>query len=1057
MNAARRLHPALRRNDSLRFHPVDNDALLCWSKRDPRSGDTVVCVVNLDPDWAQSGFVELDLGALGLTPGATFVARDLLEDTAYLWSSNRNFVLLDPGPVQRPRARARGRPRRGGPGVSPSRHEPPAAPIEPDWYKDAVIYELHVRAFADSNGDGRGDFRGLAGRLDYLQQLGVTAVWLLPFYPSPLRDDGYDIADYTAIHPDLGTLADFRHFVAEAHRRGIRVITELVLNHTSDQHPWFQRARRAAPGSYWRNFYVWSDTAERYQDARIIFQDFEQSNWAYDNVADAYYWHRFYSHQPDLNFRHEPVRRALLQAVDFWLRLGVDGLRLDAVPYLYEAGGHRLREPPRDPRLPPGAPRPTSTSASPAGCSSPRRTSGRRTRAPTSARATSATWRSTSRSCRGCSWRCGWRTASRSSTSCSRRRRSPTTRQWALFLRNHDELTLEMVTDEERDYMYRAYAADPAMRVNLGIRRRLAPLLQYHRQKIELMNGLLLSLPGTPVLYYGDEIGMGDNVFLGDRNGVRTPMQWSGDRNAGFSEANPQRLFLPVNIDPECHYESVNVEAQLDNPDSLLRWVRRLIALRGAATGSSAAGRWSSSAPTTRASSPSSARTSTSRSSSSRTSPASRSTSSSTSAASAAPAARALRETSFPPIGELPYLVTLSPHAFYWFELRSPPRSTRPPSTPCPSCGSRAEWWRVLEGGSAAASRPRLPAMLRARRWFGEQAPPDPVEHRRGALSRSGPAGTGSSCSSSTSSTSRARRSATCSRVAHLLGAEARELERDHPEALLARTAGPGGQKGCSSTRHAPRARAGPSSGSSPSAAAAAGSGGAGSSASPCTAAGRQLAELGLDDELPARVSAAEQSNTSIVAGDRDGGQVVLKSFRRLEPGENPEVEVGRHLARHRRPGRPPARRRSSSSGPVPGPPPSPSPTSSSPTRPTPGPPPSGRRAATSSRSSPPRTPPCSRRRPRAASSRSSSRARSPTRSGPACPTWPSSPASSGPGPPSCTPPRVGRRRRLPARGHHRPHPAVPLPVDADDRPPLPRDAPPAAPLARPRRRGPRP
>ncbi|MDA8039024.1 MAG: maltose alpha-D-glucosyltransferase, partial [Actinomycetota bacterium] len=447
------------------------------------------------------------------------------------------------------------------------------------WYKDAVIYELHVRAFADSDGDGRGDFKGLASRLEYLHQLGVTAIWLLPFYPSPLKDDGYDIADYTSIHPDYGTLGDFKRFVEEAHRSDMRVITELVLNHTSDQHPWFQRARRSPPGSKWRDFYVWSDSPDRYQQARIIFQDFETSNWAWDPIAGAYFWHRFYSHQPDLNFHNPTVRQAMLRCVDFWLRLGVDGLRLDAVPYLYEREGTDCENLPEthdflrqlrrhvDDRF-----------------------------ANRMLLAEANQWPNDAAAYFGKGDEChmafhfplmprlfmGLRMEDRFPIIDIMQQTPaiPQSAQWALFLRNHDELTLEMVTDEERDYMYRSYARDPVMRVNLGIRRRLAPLLQFHRQKIELMYGLLMSLPGTPVLYYGDEIGMGDNVYLGDRNSVRTPMQWNADRNAGFSDANPQRLFLPVNIDPFAHYESVNVEAQLDNPDSLLRWVRRLIALR---------------------------------------------------------------------------------------------------------------------------------------------------------------------------------------------------------------------------------------------------------------------------------------------------------------------------------------------------------------------------------------------------------------------------------------------------------------------------------------------
>ena len=447
------------------------------------------------------------------------------------------------------------------------------------WYKDAIFYELRVSAFQDSNADGIGDFRGLVERLDYLKDLGVTALWLLPFYPSPMRDDGYDVADYENVHPDFGTLADFKMFLRAAHQRGLRVITELVINHTSDQHPWFQRARRAPAGSRYRNFYVWSDTPEKYKQARVIFRDFERSNWTWDPLAQAYYWHRFYSHQPDLNFDSPDVRRAVLRTVDFWMRLGVDGMRLDAVPYLYEREGTICENLPETHAFL------------------------RELRAYVDARypnrmllAETNQWPEDAVAYFGqgdeCHMAFHFPLMPRMFMAIHMEDRFPVidilqqtppipeTCQWALFLRNHDELTLEMVTDEERDYMYRVYASDAQARINLGIRRRLAPLLGKDRRRIELMNALLFSLPGTPVIYYGDEIGMGDNIYLGDRNGVRTPMQWSADRNAGFSRANPQRLHLPVIVDPEYHYESVNVEAQETNPHSLLWWMKRIIALR---------------------------------------------------------------------------------------------------------------------------------------------------------------------------------------------------------------------------------------------------------------------------------------------------------------------------------------------------------------------------------------------------------------------------------------------------------------------------------------------
>ena len=447
------------------------------------------------------------------------------------------------------------------------------------WYKDAIIYEVPVRAYRDSNGDGIGDFAGLTEKLDYIRDLGVTAIWILPFYPSPLRDDGYDIADFTAVHPSYGTLRDVKRLIREAHARGLRVITELVCNHTSDQHAWFQRARRAKPGSTARDFYVWSDTPDRYTDARIIFTDTETSNWTWDATAGAYYWHRFFSHQPDLNFDNPAVHNAIIKAMDFWLSMGVDGLRLDAIPYLYEREGTNCENLPE-----------THGFLKMLRSHVDRNYKGRMLLAEANQ------WPEDSVAYFGngdeCNMAFHFPVMPRMFMAVRMEDRLPIvdileqtpaipdTSQWAMFLRNHDELTLEMVTDEERDYMYRAYAHDPQMRINVGIRRRLSPLLGNNRRRIELMNGLLFSLPGTPVLYYGDEIGMGDNVFVGDRNGVRTPMQWNGDRNAGFSSANRQQLYLPVVVDPEYHYEAVNVEVQQANPQSLLWWMKRLIDLR---------------------------------------------------------------------------------------------------------------------------------------------------------------------------------------------------------------------------------------------------------------------------------------------------------------------------------------------------------------------------------------------------------------------------------------------------------------------------------------------
>lgn len=455
----------------------------------------------------------------------------------------------------------------------------PVSDDGPLWYKDAIVYELHIRSFSDSDMDGVGDIRGLISKLDYLDDLGITAIWLLPFYPSPLKDDGYDISDYADIQPVFGNMSDLKALVEEAHQRGMRVITELVVNHTSDQHPWFQRARSAPSGSRWRDFYVWSDTTDKYREARIIFKDYEQSNWSWDSLAKAYYWHRFYSHQPDLNYDNPAVHRAILKVVDFWLRLGVDGLRVDAVPYLYERDGTSCENLPETHAYLKGLRKHVDAKFK---------------NRMLLAEANQWPEDAVSYFGEGDEFHMAFHFPLMPRMFMAIRMedrfpildileqtpRIPDNCQWALFLRNHDELTLEMVADEERDYMYRVYAHDPVARLNLGIRRRLAPLLNNNRRKIELMNALLFSLPGTPVIYYGDEIGMGDNVYLGDRNGVRTPMQWSPDRNAGFSRANPQKLYLPPIIDPEYHYESVNVENQNGNSDSLLWWMKRLISLR---------------------------------------------------------------------------------------------------------------------------------------------------------------------------------------------------------------------------------------------------------------------------------------------------------------------------------------------------------------------------------------------------------------------------------------------------------------------------------------------
>jgi len=603
-----------------------------------------------------------------------------------------------------------------------------ALDTDPLWYKDAVIYQVHVKAFADSSGDGIGDFRGLAGKLDYVRDLGVTAIWLLPFYPSPLRDDGYDIAEYTSVHPAYGTLADFKHFLREAHERGLRVITELVVNHTSDQHAWFQRARRAKPGSPLRDFYVWSDDPEKYGETRIIFKDFEASNWSWDPVAQAYYWHRFYSHQPDLNYDNPAVLKAVVKVMDFWLDMGVDGMRLDAVPYLVEREGTSCENLPETHKV-----------------LKKLRSHVDRNHEAKMLLAEANQWPEDAVAYFGegtgdeCHMAFHFPLMPRMFMALRMEDRYPIidilnqtpaipdTSQWAIFLRNHDELTLEMVTDEERDYMYRVYAEDAQARINLGIRRRLAPLLGNDRRRIELMNGLLLSLPGTPVVYYGDEIGMGDNIYLGDRNGVRTPMQWSADRNAGFSRTNPQQLFLPPIIDPDFSYETVNVETQGNNPHSLLWWTRRVIAQRKRFR---AFGRG-----TIEFLHPANSKVLAfiRRHEDERIlvvanlSRYAQFVELDLSAFREMVPVELFGQTDFPRIGELPYLLTLAPHAYYWFALEergSAAAESEPGQVVAkrPSISVAAAWEKVFQGRGRSAIEEVLPGFLKTRRWFGGKA-----------------------------------------------------------------------------------------------------------------------------------------------------------------------------------------------------------------------------------------------------------------------------------------------------------------------------------------------
>ena len=609
---------------------------------------------------------------------------------------------------------------------------------DPQWYRDAVIYELHIKAYADGNGDGIGDFRGLTEKLDHVQSLGVNTIWLLPFYPSPLRDDGYDVADYRGVHPNYGTLEDFRAFVAEAHRRGLRVITELVVNHTSDQHPWFQAARRAPKGSPERDFYVWTDDPKLYSGTRIIFTDTEKSNWTFDEVAGQYFWHRFFSHQPDLNFDNPAVLEAVLQVMEFWLDMGVDGFRLDAIPYLVERDGtsnENLRE--------------THEVIKKIRARIDAKYPGRLLLAEANM------WPEDVREYFGdadeCHMAYHFPLMPRMYMAIAQEDRHPVVEilaqtpdippgcQWAIFLRNHDELTLEMVTSKERDYMYSMYASDPRARINLGIRRRLAPLLENDRARIELMNGLLLSMPGTPVLYYGDEIGMGDNIFLGDRDGVRTPMQWTSDRNGGFSRADPQRLYLPPIQDPIYGFEAVNVEAQAREPGSLLAWTRRLLAVRSSSH-AFGRGRFTMLHPGNRkvlayireheqdvvlcvAN----------------VSRIAQAVELDLQAWKGRVPVEMMGRNAFPPIGELPYLLTLPGYAFFWFHLAT---DAEPPSWHTERLAlddlpvlvlfdgwnsffrQRVVPWRIAlaEKTRATLERETLPRFVQRQRWYADKS-----------------------------------------------------------------------------------------------------------------------------------------------------------------------------------------------------------------------------------------------------------------------------------------------------------------------------------------------
>jgi maltose alpha-D-glucosyltransferase/alpha-amylase len=751
------------------------------------------------------------------------------------------------------------------------------------WFKDAIIYQLHVKAFADSNNDGIGDFAGLTEKLDYLEDLGVTTLWLLPFYPSPGRDDGYDISDYRTINPDFGTMADFRRFMQEAKRRKLRVITELVINHSSDQHPWFQRARRSKPVTDARNWYVWSDTDQAYAGTRIIFNDTEKSNWAWDPVAGAYYWHRFFSHQPDLNYDNPRVLSAMIQIMRRWADLGVDGFRLDAIPYLCEREGTNNENLPETHEII------------------------KKIRAALDSYvpgkvllAEANQWPEDVSAYFGdgdeCHMAYHFPLMPRIYMAIAQEDRFPITDilrqtpdipvncQWALFLRNHDELTLEMVTDVERDYLWSTYATDPRARINLGIRRRLASLMDNDRRKIELMNSLLLSFPGTPLIYYGDEIGMGDNIYLGDRNGVRTPMQWTPDRNGGFSRCDPARLYLPMIMDPVYGYEAVNVEAQSRSLASLLSWTKRLISVRKS---SKVFGRGSLSfiRPANRAvlvyirqyeSEVVLCVANLSRS------------------AQAAEIDLApwrgrvpfelLGRTNFPPIGDVPYIVTLGPYGFFWFLLREPDAST----VEVPRTWAEFEtlvvtdgWKSLLQGRSKSVlEREVLPAFLASRRWYAERGN-SPTTHIVDAIS----IGAGGSDSAIALLEAKGKRETANYLLPMTIKWTRFDREQQNPNALAAVRRGPREGTLLDATADASfvallleNLRV----------------------ARTVEDEQRRLefAPTGrFPDSGPIAIQDVhavdtEQSNTTVLVG----ADYVIKLFRRLERGLNPEIEVGRFL-----------------------------------------------------------------------------------------------------------------------------------------------------------------
>jgi maltose alpha-D-glucosyltransferase/alpha-amylase len=814
---------------------------------------------------------------------------------------------------------------------------------DPLWYKDAIIYEIHVRAFADSNNDGIGDFPGLMSKLDYLQDLGVTCLWLLPFFPSPLRDDGYDIANYVDVNPAYGSLQDFKQFLDAAHKRNMQVMIELVINHTSDQHPWFKAARLAPPGSPERDMYVWSETDRLYEGVRIIFTDTEKSNWTWDDQAKAFYWHRFFSHQPDLNFDNPRVMEEVLTAMRFWLDMGVDALRLDAIPYLIERDGTNCENVPE-----------THVKIKEIRKVLDDEYSNRTILAEANM------WPADVRPYFGdgdeCHMAFHFPLMPRIYMALRQEDRLPITEimvetpdipescQWGLFLRNHDELTLEMVTDDERDYMYLAYSADPRMRINVGIRRRLAPLVDNNRRRIELLNSLLLSFPGTPIMYYGDEIGMGDNIYLGDRNGVRTPMQWNSDRNAGFSRCDPARLYFPIVMDPIYGYQVINVEAQLADQSSLLHWTRNMIALRklfqvfGRGTleflhpenrkilaylrrlkrddGSEESVLCV--ANLSRFAQP---------------------VSLDLSALSGFQPVEMLGYVSFPAITAAPYVLTVAPYSFLWFELQPAPlQVSEPIAEPQPDQHEELATALLATGWSALSSGPgldflraTLPAWLLRQRWFGAKtrgiASIDILHFAPLQAIATVPDTQASQLPEAESLGAalfflaiRYNEGEPDTYQLPLALSTAREMESilaDRPGAVLATLSAAGSPfllhdatvredfrqsllKLIEAAQTLPLADPvpAPDTWSTPTgpidvgtveAAPAAASASSGALAG---YASTIFPDVRGADPLPARLASAEQSNTSILYS----GKMILKLFRRLQPGQNPDVEIGRFL-----------------------------------------------------------------------------------------------------------------------------------------------------------------